>query len=378
VPVTVLASMVVALGCEAKPSDFFVPPSVSQTTAPTVSDNTPPVFVNQFPSPTLIGPFAINSVHVDVQDLVGSNGAPASGLDPSSVSASIGGESLPVTHSGNTYTSSLAGIPDGQLGIVWSAKDFGGNGGMSTRNFYLKNHGPVITIPLLPASTSQSNGASMAFSIGGTIADSYLFKASGTVLKPGPSNVCGNTDNTPWPAGTGPGQVSGNSWDYTTSVLSNGSFTLGANAYNPVSGGGTPVTLRYCFGVFAEDKATDGNGVAKHNMSVRYITVDQTWLPPVATFTLSSGATYRHLSPTSSEVCVTITTTPAQLDQAYQLGISGPGVIGPTSVAGTLASGSVVVRVPISQFGTYAGTVAVAGHTSTYSVNVTSAAGTCT
>jgi len=197
------------------------------------------------------------------------------------------------------------------------------------------------------------------------------------VLKPGPSNVCGNTDNTPWPAGTLPGQVSGNSWDYTNSVLSNGSFNLGANAFNPVSAGGTPMTLRYCFGVIAEDKAMDGLGAAKHNVSVRYIPVDQTWLPPVTTFTLSSTATYRHLT-TTSEVCVTITTTPAQVGQAFQLGISGPGVIGPATLSGTLSSGSVVVRVPISQFGAYGGTVAVAGHTSSYSVNVTSAAGTCT
>lgn len=373
--VMVLASMVSLLGCEAKSSDFFVPPSPVEITAPTVSDNTPPIFLNPFPLSSLTGPFAINSVHVDVNDIIGSNGAPASGV--ASVSASIGGETLPMTHSGNTYTASLAGIPDGQIGIVWAGKDFAGNSSMSTMNLFVKNTGPVISIPLLPAATSQSNAASTAFSIGGTIADAYLFKATGTVLKPGPSNVCGNTDNTPWPSGTGPGEVSGNSWDYTSSVLSNGRFTLNANAFNPVSAGGTPLTLRYCFGVFAEDKATDGNGAAKHNVSVRYVTVDQTWMPPAATFTLSSTATYRHLT-TTSEVCVTINTTPAQLEQAYQLGISGPGVIGPTSLAGTLSSGSVVVRVPISQFGTYAGTVAVAGHTSTYSVNVTSAAGTCT
>ncbi|HEV8449486.1 MAG TPA: hypothetical protein VGQ44_21875 [Gemmatimonadaceae bacterium] len=375
--VAVLASMLVLAGCEAKPADFFVPPSLVENTTPTVSDNTPPLFVNPFPVSSLTGPFAINSIHVDINDIIGSNGAAASGVDPSSVSASIGGESLPVTRNGNTYTASLTGLPDGQLGIVWNGKDVAGNRATSTMSLYLKNHGPAITIPAPPPATSQSNGASMPFSIGGTIADAYLFKATGSVLKPGPSNQCGNTDNTPWPSGTGPGQVAGNSWDYTSSVLSNGSFTLNANAFNPVSAGGAPTTLRYCFGVFAEDKATDGGGTAKHNMSVRYITVDQTWMPPAATFTLSSTATYRHLT-TTSEVCVTINTTPAQLDQAYQLGISGPGVIGPTSLAGTLSSGSVVVRVPISQFGTYAGTVAVAGHTASYTVNVTSAAGTCT
>jgi len=169
--VTMLASLIGAQGCEIKPSDFFVPPSVVQNTQPTVGDNTPPIFVNPFPSSSLTGPFAINSVHVDINDIVGSNGAAASGTDPSSVSASIGGESIPVTHSGTTYTASLAGIPDGALGIVWSGKDLEGNRGTSAMSLYVKNHGPVITIPTPPASTSQSNGASMAFNIGGTIAD---------------------------------------------------------------------------------------------------------------------------------------------------------------------------------------------------------------
>jgi hypothetical protein len=366
-------------GCQAKGPDFFGPPSSSSNSQQPSVDNTPPIFLNQFPSSALAGPFAINSVRVDINDLIGTNGVAASGIDPSSVSASINGQSLPVTHSGSTYTASLSGRADGQLGIVWSAKDLAGNFGTSTMSVYLKNFGPVITVPSPPSSTSQSSGTSTSFSIGGSIADSYLFKASGTVLKPGPSNVCGNSDNTPWPLGTGAGQVSGNSWDYTNSVLSNGTFNLGATAFNPVGSGGMPTTLRYCFGVTAEDKAMDATGAAKHNVSTRYFTVDQTWLPPMVAFTLSTTATYRHIIPgVSSEVCVTINTTPAQADQAYQLGISGPGVVGPTNISGTLASGSLVVRVPINQFGSYSGSVAVNGQTSTYSVSVTSANGTCT
>lgn len=123
----------------------------------------------------------------------------------------------------------------------------------------------------------------------------------------------------------------------------------------------------------------DGTGAPKHGVSTRYFTIDQTWLPPVATFTLSTTATYRHVVPgVSSEVCVTINTTPAQTDRAFQVGIAGPGVIGPTTIAGTLPSGSVVVRVPINQFGNYAGTVVVGGQTSQYNVSVTAASGTCT
>jgi hypothetical protein len=102
-------------------------------------------------------------------------------------------------------------------------------------------------------------------------------------------------------------------------------------------------------------------------------------MPPATSFTLSTTATYRHvIAGVSSEVCVTINTTPAQTDRAFQLGIAGPGVVGPATTAGTLTSGSVVVRVPINQFGSYTGVVVVGGQTSQYGVNVTSAQGTCT
>jgi len=365
-------------GCEIKPADFFAPPPSSGNTQSHAGDNTPPIFVNPFPAATLAGPFAINSVRVDINDLLGSNNADPSGIDPASVSATIGGQALPLTHSGSTYTASLPGRADGQLGIVWSAKDFAGNLGTSQMNLYLKNTGPVITVPTPPAGTSQSSGASMQFNVSGSIIDPYLFRAVGTVLKPGPSNQCGNADNTPWPAGTGVGQVSGNSWDYTNSVLNNGSFNLGATAFNAVAPGGMPMTLRYCFGVSTEDKAMDATGAAKHNVSVRYFTVDQTWLPPVVTFTLSTTATYRHIGPGSSEVCVTITTTPAQADKAFGLAMTGPSFSQPVQINGTLTSGSMVVRVPINQFGTYSGGVIVGSQSSSYSVNVTSAQGTCT
>ena len=365
-------------GCEIKAADFFAPPAAG-TTQSHPGDKTPPVFLNPFPSATLAGPFAINSVRIDINDLLGSDGADPTGLDPASVSASIGGQLLPITHSGNTYTASLAGRTDGQLGIVWTAKDFAGNVGTSQMNLFMKNTGPVINVPVVPPLTSQSSGTSQQFSIGGTIADQYLFKAVGAVLKPGASNVCGNADNTPWPAGTGLGQVSGNTWDYTNSVLNNGSFNLGATAYNAVAPGGQQMTLRYCFGVNAEDKAMDATGAAKHNVSIRYFTIDQTWLPPASpTFTLTTTATYRHIAPGSSEVCVTINTTPAQTGASYQLGISGPGVVGPSTLSGTLSGGVAVVRIPINQFGTYAGSGSVGSQSFTFSVNVTSAQGTCT
>jgi len=276
-----------------------------------------------------------------------------------------------------TFTASLAGRADGPIGIIWSAKDKQGHVGTTQMNLSLDNTPPLISVPAPPAGAWQSSAPSVLFNVSGTIADPNLFRAVGAVLKPGSSNACGNSDNTPWPQGTGPGQVSGNSWDYTNTVLTTGAFNLNATAYNALSAGASQTTLRYCLGITAEDKAMAGDGTPKHNTSVRYFTVDQTWMPPVTTFALTTTTTYRHLGSTS-EVCVTINTTPAQTDRAFQLGISGPGVIGPVTIAGTLTSGATVVRVPISQFGTYSGAVFVGSQSATFSVNVTSAPGTCT
>ena len=369
-------SLLTLAGCEIKSSDFFAPPAASGTQIH-IDDNTPPIFINPFPLPTLSGPFAINSVHIDVSDISGSNGALASGVDLSSVAATINGQSLPVTQSGSTFTASLAGRADGPIGILWSAKDKAGNLGTMQMNLTLDNTPPVIGVPAPPAGTMQSSAPSVLYNLSGTIAEPNLFKAVGAVLKPGPSNTCGNADNSPWPQGTGPGQVSANFWDYTNSVLSNGSFNLNATAYNGVSSGASQTTLRYCLGVSAEDKAMAGDGTPKHNTASRYFTIDQTWMPAATTFALTTSATYRHLGSTS-EVCVTINTTPAQTDRAFQVGISGPGVIGPNTVAGTLTSGSMIVRVPINQFGTYSGAVVVGSRSATFSVNVTASPGTCT
>jgi hypothetical protein len=150
-------------------------------------------------------------------------------LDPASVSATIGGQALPLTHSGSTYTASLAGRADWQLGIVWSAKDFAGNPGTSQMDLYAVDDGD------LPAHRARPQRS------------------------------------------------------------------------------------------------------LRHN-----------------------------------------TTTPAPSDKAFGLAMTGPSFSQPVRINGTLTSGSMILRVPINQFGTYSGGVIVGSQSSSYSVNVTSSQGTCT
>lgn len=368
-----LASVLATLGGCIKDSVFFEPPA-AETSTPVETPAEMPRFIGELPAAALgTGPFAINSTSITL--------VPVPGVTASQVTATANGQSIPVTTNGNTVTASLAGKPDGLYTIEYklSSHDFQ----LSTHYDYrIKNTGPAITIPNLPAAVSQSSAASIPLALSGTISDPFLSIAVGAILKPGSSNTCGNADNTPWPQGTGAGQVAGNTWNYTNSVMSNGSFGFNVSAFNAVAVGGQQTTVRYCLGVVAEDKAMDATGAPKHNVSSRYFTIDQTWLPPAPAFTVSATATYRHLGATS-EVCVTVNTTPPQANSVVQALIVGPGLIGAPSQNAMLgSSGSQVIRFPINQFGTYSGTVTVAGsggnQTAVFSVNVTSAAGTCT
>ena len=357
-------------GCQIKDADFFTPPLTEQVT---VTET--PKFMGEVPAASLgSGPFAINSTSITL--------VPVTGATASQVTATANGQTVPVTVNGNTVTASLAGKADGLYAITYSLP-YQSSRITASYSYQIKNSPPVINIPVPPAVTSQSSASAIPLALSGTISDPYFYAAVGAILKPGSSNTCGSTDNALWPQGTGPGQVSGNRWDYTSSVMSNGSFGFNVSAFNPVQSGGQQMTWRYCYGITAEDRAMDATGAPKHNVSSRYFAIDQTWLPPVATtFAVSATATYRHLGSTS-EVCVTVTTTPPTADASAQLSISGPGVIGATSANATLgSSGSTIVRFPINQFGTYSGSVIVGAFgvtkSATFSVNVTSAAGTCT
>lgn len=356
--------------CSIKSVEFFEP-TIKQE-QPAVIEETLPKFIGELPSNTLgVGPFAINSTSITL--------VPAGGATASQVTATANGQTVPVTVSGNTVTASLAGKADGLYTIMY-ALPYKSSLVTAQYTYQIKNTGPVITIPAAPLGSSQSQAASMSLGLSGTISDPFFYGAVGAVLKPGPSNSCGNSDNTLWPQGTAAGQVSGNSWNYTNSVMANGSFGFNVSAFNPIAIGGQQTTLRYCLGVVAEDRAMDATGAPKHNISSRYFAVDQTWLPPLNSFSVVATATYRHLGSTS-EVCVTVNTTPPQANAPIQATIFGPGTI-PTTLPPTLnAAGSMVLRFPISQFGTYTGNVVVTSGGVTqaagFTVLVSSAAGTC-
>jgi len=368
-----LASVLGALSaCQIKDSGFFEPPA-TQTEIPIPVEM--PRFIGELPAATLgTGPFAINTTSITL--------VPVAGVAASQVTATANGQTVPVSVSGNTVIASLAGKPDGLYTLKYSLSY--GRGLLTAQyDYQIKNTPPVINIPTLPTASSPTAGASVPLSLNGSINDGSLYVALGAIYKPGSSNTCGNTDNTLWPQGTGAGQVSGNQWNYTNSVRSSGSFGFNVSAFNPVAAGGQQTMLRYCFFVTAEDSAKDATGAPKHNVASRSFPIDQTWLAPVvAGFTLTASATYRHLG-NESEVCVTVNTTPPQADASAQISISGPGLLSPSPATTTLgSSGSNLVRFRINQFGTYSGTVSVttsAGtRTATFSVPVTSSAGTCT
>ncbi len=367
-------ALAVASACQLKTPDFFAPPTNQQNA---VKDVDPPVFQNALPASTATGAYNIQSTSVDIADLIGSNGAAPSGVDWTKVFATIGSQTLPLTHSGNTATASLAGMADGQLSIGWTASDLRSNKSTYSMNWYKKTVGPTINFTSTPQSAFTSNGPSVTFSLGGTVTDPYFGTAVGAVLKPGTDNTC-NTATVPWPAGSAGGDVSGNTWDYTNTVKTNGTFTLGFTAYNPVPAGGSAQTSRYCLVVNAADLAMDATGAPKPNTSTKTFTSDLTWgPPPSSSYTVTLTPSYLY-NATAKEVCVAISTTPAQLGATYAISISGPGTVNPTSKTGALdASGAAKVQFAITQTGTYTGAATVGSVAATYSITVGTTPGTC-
>lgn len=105
-------------------------------------------------------------------------------------------------------------------------------------------------------------------------------------------------------------------------------------------------------------------------------TADFTCTQTAPTFNLLVMPSYRHLGMTS-EVCATVTTSPAQPNAAYTGMLTGPGVL-TASLSGTLnSSGAATLRFGIGSFGTYNGVVNVLGKSTNFTLSVTGAAGTC-
>ena len=78
--------------------------------------------------------------------------------------------------------------------------------------------------------------------------------------------------------------------------------------------------------------------------------------PPGGTgFQVTVAMSYRHIGPGQSEVCVKITTAPPRPRAQVHLRVNGPGVVSGGDQTVTLGGdGTLLVRVPINQYGEYA------------------------
>jgi hypothetical protein len=77
--------------------------------------------------------------------------------------------------------------------------------------------------------------------------------------------------------------------------------------------------------------------------------------PPGTGFQVTVAMSYRHIGPGQSEVCVRITTAPPRGKALVHLRVNGPGVVSGGDQDLVLgADGTLVVRIPINQYGDYA------------------------
>lgn len=275
--VTGAALAVLALGaCEIKSSAFFEPGTLDASLLPDIDR---PVVTNLFPITGLQGPQNVDVIRFDLADGASSNGAPQSGINPTSVRLSVNGTNLPVTAAGNTWTGNLTGVADGPLSVGVSASDAAGNTGTIDWTFLLKRADPIIVFTSTPPASWQSSALSASLTYAGTIADPFLSSALGALWMPGPDAQCGTADDAPWLKGTGPGQVSENMWSYGLS----GTFSASFTGYNPVGQGGQFVQSNYCFGVTSGDNAGNGLGGSNPNLAIKYAGSLLRWDEPTPT-----------------------------------------------------------------------------------------------
>lgn len=322
----VLAGAVVLLGgvaCWSKSADFFAP-FPGTTTSTTIPDVDPPLI-------SIIDPLSSVTVLHDhilkfsVLDGTSTNGGAASGLDLSSVTATYGGLTLPLTNDGLNFTGSLTGLSDGAKSFYLTAKDLTGNTAGIYSNFFLKNTPPVINFTTPPTPTQSSSAASVTFNFTVNANDLYPGSAHLNLTKAGPDGICGTADDIVPVIGTGLGQVSGTNFDYTSTFRSGGAFTPSVTTYNGVTNGSS-ATATYCFGVTALDLATDGFGQPNPNTATVWRTSQVTWGPQ---FGILQGTVTRSGAPLSG-VVVTATgfgslnaTTAA--DGSYSFPLLAPG-----------------------------------------------------
>jgi hypothetical protein len=259
--------------CTARESDFFAPEPVDSSILPDVDA---PLFstIKPVATATILNS---NVLSFTVDDATGSNGAPASGLEETSVSARLGsGTAIPLTATGATYAGSLASISDGAMSITISATDKAGNTRNSTLNFRLDRTAPLIGFTNAPPAQTASSADSILMSIGGTVSDGLLASGQLTVTQPGGDGICGNGDDQLLAKGNAAGQVSENTFDLTTQLQANATFAASFFAYNAASPGSSQTAI-YCGTVVAVDAARDENGVAKGNRGTGAVRAEISW-----------------------------------------------------------------------------------------------------
>ncbi len=358
---------------------------------PAPVDNTPVEFINVAPLSTLSGPFNISSAAFDANDPQGSNAATPTGVDPSSIQVLLGQNPLPFTRNGNRYTVSLTGIADGPLVLNLSGKDFAGNTGSGTFGFDLARTPPNITLQSSVAGNWSSPNPSEAFNYSGTVTDEFPLTANGALYRGNPDGTCVADQAHRFTVGTGPGNVSQDTWS-SYLLGPGGSFSTGFTGYSPALAGGSPVTERYCFFVYAADYATDATGAPNPNSTSKLFLSTVNWQPSSPgdfTFALNStGWAHIAFGGGLSFVCTSGHATSQGIVVAgapYTITwtTSGGAFAGTTTRTGNLDSqGNFLDRQGINAFGTYnvSASVTAGGvtKTATGSVVVTGAAGSCT
>lgn len=371
----IVALAFTSFACWAKESDFFAPTQLDPSLLP---DITAPIYSNIRPLST-VSVLNSNVLSFTLADpSPGSNGATASGVDVSTVTAKLpSGTSIPLTASGLNFTGNLSSLSDGAVSISLSAKDKAGNTGTSSLGFNLDRTAPVINLTTVPPATQSSSSSSLDKTIGGRITDSNFGTATLNVTQPGPDGQCATADDVAWPTGTTGGTISQNSFDLTSQVKNNsGTFSVTYTAFNGVPTGGTPRTAVYCGYVRAFDTAKDENGADKFNVNGSVWRTDVTWSNPVATINFTLNPTCQHFT-TFSRVFLDVQTSPQQVTSPYTASVTGPpgGVSGSGNFSGNLdAQGHVFLQNDIFVFGTYNWSVTVNGQTATAQkvVNATS------
>jgi hypothetical protein len=344
--IPLFASVVLLASCVMKDASFFAP---EYTTTDKLPDVTPPTFLNFKPSAQMMAVYNVDQFNFDFVDVAAANGVPASGVDLASVRTTYGSnQSLTFTRAGDTYTASLTGVSDGAQTFRMEGRDLAGNAATGSMTLTLDRSAPNINVTQRPAVSTNSNAPSADIEWRLGITDPHLMNAVGSIYRAGADNLCGTMDDVLVPKGTGPDQVSENTWNYSLANANN--LMVRYTAYNPVQAGGTTTSRRSCFTVNATDGAVGINGTANPNIGRLSVAYDFVWAPvPPPTGTIR-GTVFRDGLPASG-VTVTLgalvgganVTTLTNAAGSYEftnvdVGIRNLGVTAPT---GTVCNPSV-------------------------------------